>query len=1197
MTVTRYKRQAPTADAIKKAVLGVTRHKRVAEPAPVPVPAKPAKLALPADKVPARTVADLIEQHDAVVVREPMKIDKALIARAKRKTNGRASQGTGTAFQSPFRAYVPPPGTLPTGAEPEMALDSALQGWADSSFTNALNAANPAGQSFSEGIGFLGYAYLSQLTERPEFRRMSERIATEMTRKWIRLTIQGEADPESAEDDEDQLGKDKAPAKQPDRDLDEEEDDDADGAPAGGAVADDQEEDDEPTPEEKAQRKRNEALQKKLRLIEADMKRLDVRGKFKTVAEYDGWMGRSHLYIDTGEGDDADALKIDLGNGSDEKSKSLFKKGSLRNIKHIEPIWCYPVNYNANDPLSDDWYNPQLWFAMAKQLHVSRLLTFVGRPVPDILKPSYAFGGLSLSQMAKPYVDNWLRTRQAVTALIESFSVSGVYTNAQSMLQGGGEEVLDRIELFNVGRTNAGAMVLDKETEEFFNISTPLGTLDHLQAQSQEQMSSVSGIPLIVLLGITPSGLNASSEGELRVFYDLILAMQESLFRDKLHRVLCFIQLNLFGEVDPAIGFEFEPLWSLDEKGEAEVKKIEMEIHTGYIDAGVIGQEEVRNIVVADEDSPYNGLDPDDLPEPPADQGMMPPGGGGGEGGAGSDNKEVEGAADESLGAVTEVALDVFAFDEGQFDESKIKRDMDGKFATTGAGGGGASGGVGENVFKSKKEHIGHLLMKGVTPKELMQAMNWPSVSMPAQAKSLGMKLEKKDGKYFGTPMTDAEKAAAKAEAKGKETDKQAQQILKNAGLEDKPAPKAEANALEEFMSGEGGTYPKFLGAMAEALQKNDTDTAANLLKFNPAFAEQLSANMKPAMKGQMQKMGLLQDKPAKPPEPEKPKIAQATEAELQKAKKNTTLPLNLVPGEKPEISGSPQMEMAQANLKTFNEKYAGKELTDPADLNQKVHDFKQLQKSINSGGVEEAKHKAEIQAEAKKKAVEVAKKAAVEAAEKQAKEKAKLSEQHKQVREALGIEKDSAELEAFDSFIDHFGGVDNALKKFKSWESEALSEAKKNPGKGYEKLSGFEMACIKGYTGPKSGWINEAIINDSMTPAQFMFEKVLNQAIDKLPKVSGKIVKRGLTMNAATLAKMEPGKVWTHRNFASSNAEGWGGNVKLHITTSGKGGAYVGDISSHVHENETLFKSNLRLMIDKAEKKNDVLHVHCREL
>jgi phage-related protein (TIGR01555 family) len=651
--------------------MGVIRHKREAQPA------ETAKPAPPAGDLKARSVEDLEKHHAEVVA--PMKISPTTLALARSKRRAGAIQEQ--AIRSSFKAYEPPPNVLPSGAKPDMALDSGLQGWAETSATNAWNFAGAFNNSFAEGIGFLGYAYLSQLTERPEYRRISERIAIEMTRKWIRLTVSGEADPESEGGDDDAKANDGfGYDRQPDADLDDEEQDDADGA--GGAVADfDDDQDDEPTPEEKAQRKRNEALQKKLKEIDADMKRLDVRGKFKSIAEFDGWMGRSHLYIDTGDGDDPDELKSNLGNGSDDISKGKFKKGSLRNIKNIEAIWCYPVNYNANDPLADDWYNPQVWFAMAKQIHVSRLLTFVGRPLPDILKPSYAFGGLSMSQMAKPYVDNWLRTRQAVTNLIESFSTSGVYTNAQSLLQGGGEEVLDRIEMFNANRSNLGSMVLDKETEEFFNISTPLGTLDQLQAQSLEQLAVVSGIPLIVLLGISPHGLNATSEGELRTFFDLIHAMQENLFRDKLKRVIDFIQLHLYGEVDPAIGFEFEPLWSLDEKGEAEVRKIKAETHMIYVDGGIFGQEEVRNIEIDDDDSPYNGLDPDDMPDLQAeeDAGLVPGGGSseGGEGGSSrADNKEVDGAADE---------LPLIAIDAA-FNEADHPRADNGEF---GEGGGG----------------------------------------------------------------------------------------------------------------------------------------------------------------------------------------------------------------------------------------------------------------------------------------------------------------------------------------------------------------------------------------------------------------------------------------------------------------------------------------------------------------------------
>jgi len=581
---------------------------------------------------------------------------------------------------NPFQAYNPPPGVLPPGREPALAMDSDLASWANDSFSSAMSMSGGFGAAFAEGLAFLGYAYLSELTLRPEYRRMGERLATEMTRKWIRLTIASEGEDDTDEDDDGKkVAQDKAPTSKisiaAERTPEEDDDEAAlqKQRPKPKPV--------EVSPEQKAR-------ERKLRKINERMKKLDVRGRFKNVAEYDCWMGRSHLYIDTGDGDDPAELLTDLGDGSNDVSKRKFKKGSFKALKHIEPVWCYPVRYNATDPLADDWYRPDVWFAMQKQIHRSRLLTFVGREVPDLLKPAYAFGGLSLSQMAKPYVDNWLRTRQAVTDLIESFSVSGIYTNAQSLLQGGGEEVVDRIELFAETRQNMGSMVLDKETEEFFNVSTPLGTLDALQAQSQEQLSSVSGLPLIVLLGITPTGLNASSEGELRVFYDFVNAMQESLWRYKLQTIINFIQLDLYGEVDPAIGFEFEPLWSLDEKGQAEVRKIEAETHTIYVDLGAIGQGEVRSVIVSDENSPYNGLPPEHLPDlaEEEEEGLVVKGGKA-QGGAGGESEDDGGGANDAVIPFVHTAWD-------EFNESDHPRAPDGKFGSTGA----------QSLSKSAKE-------------------------------------------------------------------------------------------------------------------------------------------------------------------------------------------------------------------------------------------------------------------------------------------------------------------------------------------------------------------------------------------------------------------------------------------------------------------------------------------------------------
>lgn len=444
-----------------------------------------------------------------------------------------------------FTLPKPAPGVVPKGAT--LAMDSMM--------TNVYSQLS-SGATFSEGLQFLGYPYLSELSQRPEYRRPAEIIAKEMTRKWITLTYAGEIDGSE-----------------------------------------------------------------KLGQIEKEMARLQVRDKFREAALQDGLFGRSQIYLDMG---------VDLSDVGDSELKELKRplfrkngkigKGDLRAIRVVEPIWTYPNSYDAVNPLKDNFFRPDSWFVMGMEIHHTRMLTFVSREVPDMLKPAYAFGGLSLSQMMKPYVDNWLRTRQSVSDLIRSYSVSGLKTNLQTMLNVGGAQSLQaRMQLFNQSRDNRGMFLLDKETEEWFNITTPLTNLDQLQAQSQEHMSSICGVPLVKLLGITPSGLNASSDGEIRAFYDWVESQQETLFRNPLTDLINIIQLSLFGEIDSNVGFKFDTLWSLDEEHQASVEQIKASTASTYYQVGVLAPKEIRSELARRPGSPYKGLDLSEeaLPELP----------------------------------------------------------------------------------------------------------------------------------------------------------------------------------------------------------------------------------------------------------------------------------------------------------------------------------------------------------------------------------------------------------------------------------------------------------------------------------------------------------------------------------------------------------------------------------------------------
>lgn len=350
----------------------------------------------------------------------------------------------------------------------------------------------------------------------------------------------------------------------------------------------------------------------KIKAIAAEFKRLGVREVIQRAAEHDCYFGRGQIFIDINGADRSTPLILD---------PRTIKQNSLNRVTAVEAAWTTPVAYNALDPAAPDFYRPSAWFMLGQHVHASRLMTVVTRPLPDMLKAAFNFGGMSLSQLAEPYVDNWLRTRQSVSDLLNNFSITALATSMDQVLEGDddGTSVFARAELFTATRSNKGLMLLDKGREELVQVNTPLSGLHELQAQSQEHMCSVSRTPAIILTGISPSGLNASSEGEIRVFYDWIAAQQEAYWRTPLEIILKVVQLSLFGEIDENIGFEFCPLYQMTPEQEANIREANSRAAVAYISVGVLDPSEERERLANDPTSGYQGLDTDSVIVPPVD--------------------------------------------------------------------------------------------------------------------------------------------------------------------------------------------------------------------------------------------------------------------------------------------------------------------------------------------------------------------------------------------------------------------------------------------------------------------------------------------------------------------------------------------------------------------------------------------------
>ena len=345
-----------------------------------------------------------------------------------------------------------------------------------------------------------------------------------------------------------------------------------------------------------------------LKDLNDEMDKFAVKEVFRAAFETDNFFGLGHIFVDLG-----DQVSSELQTPLVPSIK--IKQGSLKALRLVEPMWTYPVDYNAINPLSADFYRPSKWYVMGTQVHASRLITIVSRPVPDMLKPAYQFGGLSLTQQLKPYVENWLRTRQSVSDITHNFSTPVLKVDMDQMTtKQGAEQLAMRAMIYNTMRDNQGLLVCSMTKEDFKIESAPLAGLAELQNQAAEQMAFPDGVPLVKLFGIAPSGLNASSEGEIRVYNDTIHGKQERHGTPHLQRVIEILQLNKFGSIDPDIGFIWQPLEVASEKEKAEIEKMNTEVDCALVDHDIISPLEVRTTIAAAEDSRYASIVVDKLP-------------------------------------------------------------------------------------------------------------------------------------------------------------------------------------------------------------------------------------------------------------------------------------------------------------------------------------------------------------------------------------------------------------------------------------------------------------------------------------------------------------------------------------------------------------------------------------------------------
>ena len=335
-----------------------------------------------------------------------------------------------------------------------------------------------------------------------------------------------------------------------------------------------------------------------------------LKDLFHSAAATMGYMGGAFIFIDTGaEGEDL-ALPLRISSLSAEMSEGMALRFTL-----VDPVNVSPGDYNATNPLQPDYMRPKCWWVLGQKVHASRMISVFDNPPPLLLRPSYNFLGIPQAQILWDYVLHWNECRIYTADLLKKISLLVMQTDTQAIFgTPGGVQSFDiRMQALQRYRDNNSVFVCDKQDEQVSNVQTSTAGCTDIVRQSLEMIAAINRTPAVKLLGISPSGFNATGESDLKNYYDHIRTKQEIL-RPAVEECLKAIEIAEAGTIDPSITFEFKQLGTDNDSARAMNAQTRINTLGAALDRQVISPEEMRAAVKADPDMGLDFID-DEMPD------------------------------------------------------------------------------------------------------------------------------------------------------------------------------------------------------------------------------------------------------------------------------------------------------------------------------------------------------------------------------------------------------------------------------------------------------------------------------------------------------------------------------------------------------------------------------------------------------
>lgn len=243
---------------------------------------------------------------------------------------------------------------------------------------------------------------------------------------------------------------------------------------------------------------------------------------------------------------------------------------------------------------SPEFYEIMMHSGSTRRVHHTRILRFQGEPMPRRRRATANGWGQSVIARVIDRVRDLNVGTEGIASALQDFDVSVMKLEhlTASLAADKSGVTRKRLAMLNGMKSLFRMLILDNK-DNFENVSRNFAGVPDLLDRIAERVASAARMPVSLLMGRSPAGLNATGDSDIRWFYAHIRAQQNVKMRGPLRRLveICSEALSIPEASRSTI--EFRPLWEPTESERATTNLAQAQADQIYVGMGDVSAEDI----------------------------------------------------------------------------------------------------------------------------------------------------------------------------------------------------------------------------------------------------------------------------------------------------------------------------------------------------------------------------------------------------------------------------------------------------------------------------------------------------------------------------------------------------------------------------------------------------------------------------